>query len=31
VCAPRHHLRVVHRDRDFTRLTAVLSFEQEEI
>jgi predicted nucleic acid-binding protein len=31
VCASKHHLRVVHRDRDFAQLTAVLSFEQEDI
>ena len=31
VCASQHHLRVVHRDRDFAQLTAVLSFEQEDI
>jgi predicted nucleic acid-binding protein len=31
VCAYRHHLRVVHRDRDFAQLASVLSFEQEDI
>lgn len=27
-CASRHHLTVVHRDRDFARLAAVAPFEQ---
>ena len=31
VCASRHHLRVVHRDRDFPQLASVLPFEQEDI
>jgi predicted nucleic acid-binding protein len=31
VCASRHHLRVVHRDRDFTQLASVLPFEHEDI
>lgn len=31
VCASRHHLRVIHRDRDFGRLASVLAFEQEDI
>jgi predicted nucleic acid-binding protein len=31
VCASRHHLRVVHRDRDFLQLASVMSFEQEDI
>ena len=31
VCASRHHLRVVHRDRDFRRLASVMPFEQEDI
>lgn len=31
VCASRHHLRVVHRDRDFAQLASVLAFEQEDI
>ena len=31
VCASRHHLRVVHRDRDFPRLAAVIAFEQEDL
>jgi predicted nucleic acid-binding protein len=29
VCASRHHLRVLHRDRDFPQLASVLPFEQE--
>ena len=31
VCASRHHLRVVHRDRDFRQLASVMPFEQEDI
>jgi predicted nucleic acid-binding protein len=31
VCASRHHLRVVHRDRDFTQLASVISLDQEDI
>ena len=31
VCASRHQLRVVHRDRDFPQLASVISFEQEDI
>ncbi len=31
VCASRHHLRVVHRDRDFSALASVMPFEQENI
>jgi predicted nucleic acid-binding protein len=31
VCASRHHLTVVHRDRDFTRLATVVPFEQIDI
>jgi predicted nucleic acid-binding protein len=31
VCASRHHLRVVHRDRDFAQLARVMPFEQEDI
>jgi predicted nucleic acid-binding protein len=31
VCAARHHLRVVHRDRDFAQLASVMPFEQEDI
>lgn len=31
VCASRHQLRVVHRDRDFSLLASVVSFEQEDI
>jgi predicted nucleic acid-binding protein len=31
VCASRHHLRVVHRDRDFAQLASVVAFEQEDI
>jgi predicted nucleic acid-binding protein len=31
VCAARHHLRVVHRDRDFPQLASVMPFEQEDI
>ena len=31
VCASRHHLRVVHRDRDFTQLASLLPFEQENV
>ena len=31
VCASRHHLRVVHRDRDFPQLSSVMPFEQEDI
>ena len=31
VCASRHHLRVVHRDRDFPQLALVMPFEQEDI
>lgn len=31
VCASRHHLRVVHRDRDFTQLASVMAFEQEDL
>jgi hypothetical protein len=31
VCASRHHLRVVHRDRDFTQLASVMAFEHEDI
>ena len=31
VCASRHQLRVVHRDRDFPRLASVMAFEQEDI
>ena len=31
VSASRHHLRVVHRDRDFPQLASVISFEQEDI
>jgi len=31
VCASQHHLRVVHRDRDFPALASVISFEQEDI
>jgi predicted nucleic acid-binding protein len=31
VCASRHHLRVVHRDRDFTRLASVIPLDQKDI
>jgi predicted nucleic acid-binding protein len=31
VCASRHHLRVVHRDRDFPQLASVMPFEEEDI
>jgi predicted nucleic acid-binding protein len=31
VCASRHHLRVVHRDRDFPALASVVPFEEEDI
>lgn len=31
VCASRHHLRVIHRDRDFPQLASVMPFEQEDI
>ena len=31
VCASRHHLRVIHRDRDFPRLASVMPFEHEDI
>jgi predicted nucleic acid-binding protein len=31
VCASRHHLRVVHRDRDFAQLASLLPFEEEDI
>jgi predicted nucleic acid-binding protein len=31
VCASRHHLRVVHRDRDFPHLASVVPFEHEDI
>jgi hypothetical protein len=31
VCASRHHLRVVHRDRDFPLLASVVPFEQEDV
>ena len=31
VCASRHHLRVVHRDRDFPALASVMPFEEEDI
>ena len=31
VCASRHHLRVLHRDRDFPQLASILPFEQEDI
>jgi predicted nucleic acid-binding protein len=31
VCASRHRLRVVHRDRDFPRLASVIAFEQEDL
>lgn len=30
-CATRHHLRVVHRDRDFTSLAAVVALEHTDI
>lgn len=31
VCASRHRLRVIHRDRDFPQLATVMPFEQEDI
>ena len=31
VCASRHHLRVVHRDRDFPHLASLMPFEEEDI
>jgi predicted nucleic acid-binding protein len=31
VCASRHHLRVVHRDRDFTQLASLIPLDQEDI
>jgi predicted nucleic acid-binding protein len=31
VCASRHQLRVVHRDRDFAQLASVMPFEHEDI
>lgn len=31
VCATRHRLRVVHRDRDFAQLASLLPFEQDDI
>ena len=31
VCASRHHLRVIHRDRDFRQLATVLPFEEQDI
>ena len=31
VCASRHHLRVVHRDRDFPQLASMMPFEEEDI
>jgi predicted nucleic acid-binding protein len=31
VCASRHHLRVIHRDRDFAQLASVMPFDQEDI
>jgi predicted nucleic acid-binding protein len=30
-CAARHHLTVVHRDRDYTRLAAFAAFEHLDI
>jgi predicted nucleic acid-binding protein len=31
VCASRHHLRVIHRDRDFAKLASVMPLEHEDI
>lgn len=31
VCASRHHLKVIHRDRDFPQLSSVMPFDQEDI
>jgi predicted nucleic acid-binding protein len=31
VCASRHHLKVIHRDRDFPQLASVMPFEHEDI
>ena len=31
VCASRHHLRVIHRGRDFPQLASLMPFEQEDI
>ena len=31
VCASRHHLRVVHLDRDFPRLASVIALEQHDL